>query len=205
MPIPIKNTGNFGGVPNPQDSQENVNPEFNSHGANQQDPPSDSEKQNANAANTATTDTQNDNLKNKAADVRLTSVPNPIDNPETLPSVIVDVPGNPNVKEPSLPIIGFNLSSFVLSIIAGFIILLVIFLFVKEFDATSSIKIPTEANISDSTYAKKIELIKLIQEEKKSYRDFTIQISQMILLNLLLPVLTAILGYIFASNKNKES
>ncbi len=127
-----------------------------------------------------------------------------IGNPENLPSVLVDVPSKPNFKEPSLPIIGFNLSRFVLYIIAGFIILLIVFLFVKEFDATPSINIPTEANISDSAYTRKIELAKLIQEEKKRYRDFTIQITQMILLNLLLPVLTAILGYIFASNKNKE-
>ncbi len=50
----------------------------------------------------------------------------------------------------------------------------------------------------------KLELVKLMQDEKKSGRDFIIQVWQMILLNLLLPVLTAILGYIFASNKKKE-
>ena len=129
---------------------------------------------------------------------------NPIDNPQSLPAVVVEVPENPDVQEPSLPMIGFHLSKLVLYIISGFIMLLVIFLFVKQFDATSNIKIPTDANISDSIYAKKIELAKIIQEEKKNYRDFTLQISQMILLNLLLPVLTAILGYIFASNKNKD-
>jgi hypothetical protein len=129
---------------------------------------------------------------------------NSIDNPQSLPKVYVGVDEMPDVKEPSLPIIGFNLSSFVLFIISGFILFLVIFLFTKEFDASPRIQIPNEANISDSTYVRKIELVRILQEEKKSYRDFTLQISQMILLNLLLPVLTAILGYIFASNKNKD-
>jgi len=202
----VTNSDTFGGEQNLQDSQGNVNPEVNTQSNNQQTTTSDSEQENSNAANPAATDNQNDNSKSKTAAVSdATIIPNRIDNPESLPSVVVDTQSKPDVKEPSLPIIGFNLSSFVLSIIAGFIIFLVAFLFVKEFDATSSIKIPTETNISDSTYAMKIELIKLIQEEKKSYRDFIIQISQMVLLNLLLPVLTAILGYIFASNKNKES
>jgi len=202
----VTNSDTFGGEQNLQDSQGNVNPEVNTQSNNQQTTTSDSEQENSNAANPAATDNQNDNSKSKTAAVSdATIIPNRIDNPESLPSVVVDTQSKPDVKEPSLPIIGFNLSSFVLSIIAGFIIFLVAFLFVKEFDATSSIKIPTETNISDSTYVMKIELIKLIQEEKKSYRDFIIQISQMVLLNLLLPVLTAILGYIFASNKNKES
>jgi len=202
----VTNSDTFGGEQNLQDSQGNVNPEVNTQSNNQQTTTSDSEQENSNAANPAATDNQNDNSKSKTAAVSdATIIPNRIDNPESLPSVVVDTQSKPDVKEPSLPIIGFNLSSFVLSIIAGFIIFLVVFLFVKEFDATSSIKIPTETNISDSTYVMKIELIKLIQEEKKSYRDFIIQISQMVLLNLLLPVLTAILGYIFASNKNKES
>lgn len=129
---------------------------------------------------------------------------NPLENPQSLPSVVVGVDESPDVKEPSLPMIGFHLSKFVLYIISGFIILLLVFLFIKQFDASPQIKIPEQVNISDSSYAHKIEIIKIIQEEKKNYRDFTLQISQMILLNLLLPVLTAILGYIFASNKNKD-
>ena len=110
----------------------------------------------------------------------------------------------PNAKEPSLPMIGFHLSRLVLGIISAFILLLVIILFVKQFDASPDIKIPVQTNVPDSTYIQKLEFIKLVQQEKKEYRDFILQIAQMILLNLLLPVLTAILGYIFASNKNKE-
>lgn len=102
-----------------------------------------------------------------SANAGVSTTSNPIDNPQSLPSVIVDVQEKPDVKEPSLPIIGSNLSRFVLFIISGFILALIIFLFIKDFDASSSIKIPTTANISDSTYSKKIELVKLIQERKK--------------------------------------
>lgn len=130
---------------------------------------------------------------------------NPIDNPQSLPSVVVGVEEKPDVKEPSLPIIGYNLSSFVLIIISCFILFLTIYLFTKQFEASSLIQIPQEANISDSTYARKIELIRMIQEEKKNYREFIVQVSQMVLLNLLLPVLTAILGYIFASNRSSNN
>lgn len=134
----------------------------------------------------------------------LSVVSSPIENLQSLPSVLVGVEEKPDVKEPSLPIIGFNLSSFVLFIISGFILFLAIYLSTQQFEASSLIQVPTETNISDSTYARKIELIRMIQEEKKSYREFTVQMSQMVLLNLLLPVLTAILGYIFASNKNSS-
>lgn len=129
----------------------------------------------------------------------------PIDYPQSLPPALVAVEDKPDVKEPSLPIIGFNLSSFVLFIISGFILFLAIYLSTRQFEASSLIQIPTQTNLPDSTYARKIELIRLIQEEKKSYREFTVQMSQMVLLNLLLPVLTAILGYIFASHKNNTS
>ena len=129
---------------------------------------------------------------------------NPLTDPQSIPSVTVEVPENPIVKEPSLPMIGFQLSKFVLWIISAFILLLVLFLFIKQFDASGSIKVPEQVNIPDSTYGRKLEVMRIIQEEKKNYRDFTLQIAQMILLNLLLPVLTAILGYIFASTKNRE-
>ena len=128
---------------------------------------------------------------------------NSVENVNNLPSVMVNVSEEPDVKEPSLPMIGFYLSKFVLWIISGFIVLLVLYLFVKQFDASNEIKI-SSLDLASPNYDKKIQAFKLLQEEKKNYRDFILQISQMILLNLLLPVLTAILGYIFGSNKTKE-
>jgi len=100
---------------------------------------------------------------------------------------------------PPLSRVGYNLSIFILCIISVFILFLIVFLIFSKIDASDKIEVPKQVNIPDSTFNKKLELIKIIQEEKKSYRDFIVQISQMILLNLLLPTLTAILGYIFGS------
>ncbi len=111
----------------------------------------------------------------------------------------------PEVKEPSLPIIGYKLSQYVLWIIIGCLISLFMFLFVKPLDATTDFDI-SQLNPSDSLFTKKLEVFKLVKEEKNDMRAFFISITQLILLNLLLPVLTAILGYIFgANNKSIEN
>jgi hypothetical protein len=100
---------------------------------------------------------------------------------------------------PPLSRVGYHLSIFILTIISAFILVLAGIMLFMKLDASSAIPIPTQANISDSTFNHKLALIKAIQEEKKGYRDFVVQMAQMILLNLLLPTLTAILGYIFGS------
>jgi hypothetical protein len=111
----------------------------------------------------------------------------------------------PVVKEPSLPIIGYKLSQYVLWIIIGCLILLFVFLLIKPLDATTDFDI-TQLNPTDSLFNKKLEVFKLVKDEKSDMRAFFISIAQLILLNLLLPVLTAILGYIFgANNRSKES
>lgn len=57
---------------------------------------------------------------------------------------------------------------------------------------------------SDSLLSRKIELINHIREEKKDYREFFLKQSNMILLNLLLPILTAILAYKVGVRKSEE-
>jgi hypothetical protein len=49
------------------------------------------------------------------------------------------------------------------------------------------------------------DIIKELADMKQARRAFWVQFSQMILLNLLLPVLTAILGYVFGTSSAKES
>lgn len=56
-----------------------------------------------------------------------------------------------------------------------------------------------------SSYSNSVEQIKANQELMKEYvvaanaaREFWMKVAQMILLNFLLPVLTALLGYVFA-------
>ena len=113
---------------------------------------------------------------------------------------LTSIDNAPSVNELApLSRVGADLSKFILWIISGFVAFLAIFLIFNHPDASSQITIPTQANIPDSSFSHKLALIKAIQEEKKSYRDFIVQISQMVLLNLLLPTLTAILGYIFGS------
>src|SRR5438309_2839455 len=116
-----------------------------------------------------------------------------------LPPEGVIVPEAPDVQEPSLPTIGFYLSKFVLYIISGFILLFTILLFVQAKTTAGTTTIPDAATLNDTIFNRKLELVKLAQEEVKADRAYTLQIAQMILLNLLLPVLTAILGYIFGS------
>ena len=53
----------------------------------------------------------------------------------------------------------------------------------------------------DSTFKNSMEVIKVFQEQAKESRLFVKDISQLVLINLLLPILTAILGYIFGKNQ----
>jgi hypothetical protein len=104
-----------------------------------------------------------------------------------------------------LPRAGFRLAKFILFIIAGYIAFLLLLFIFSSFDAAGSISSLAGKNTSDSSFSQKVELFKMMQEEKKSYRDYMMQMSQMILLNLLLPVLSAILGYIFGSKEEAAS
>ena len=101
------------------------------------------------------------------------------------------VSGDPKVRTLA-PIqkAGYKLAVIVLSIIGGYILFIIsLFLF-------------TDLEVTYSTGIK--EHIEALSNEKESYREFVLKISQLILLNLLLPTLTAILGYIFGSNENKS-
>lgn len=100
-----------------------------------------------------------------------------------------------------LPRAGFRLAKFLLFIISGYIAFLIILFVFTSFDAASSISSYAGNHASDSMFTQKMELVKVLQEEKKGYRDYIMQMSQMILLNMLLPILTAILGYIFGSRE----
>ena len=102
---------------------------------------------------------------------------------------------------PPLPRAGFRLAKFILFIISGYIFFLIVLLIFTSFDATTNISSYIGKGSSDSVLTHQMELVKIMQEEKKSYRDYIMQISQMVLLNMLLPVLSAVLGYIFGSKE----
>lgn len=100
--------------------------------------------------------------------------------------------------------IGYHLARLVLAIISVFLIFLILYMLLGKSSGASKIEIPNQLNISDSSFSKKVSLVKIIQEENKASRDFVLQITQMVLLNLLLPILTAILGYIFGSRSESN-
>ncbi|RYE28230.1 MAG: hypothetical protein EOP42_17465 [Sphingobacteriaceae bacterium] len=100
--------------------------------------------------------------------------------------------------------IGYHLARIVLGMISIFLIFLIIYIFLNLPSRHSQIDYKTLVNLPDSVLLKKLADIKAIQTENKESRDFVIQISQMVLLNMLLPILTAILGYIFGSHSEAK-
>ncbi|MBC7886364.1 MAG: hypothetical protein H7Z13_00635 [Ferruginibacter sp.] len=105
---------------------------------------------------------------------------------------------------PPITKVGYKLSIFILCIVTAFLVGLVLLISFKTFDASDKITM-SSASVSDTVFSQQKEIIKSLQEEKKNYRDFIVQISQMVLLNLLLPTLTAILGYIFGSREGSNT
>ena len=115
---------------------------------------------------------------------------------------------HPNIKElplAPLPRAGFNLARMLLYIIGGYMLFLIVLFTFNTFDASKQITELSGNITNDTVFSQRLELIKLVQEEKKNFRDLVLQLSQMILLNLLLPVLTAILGYIFGSKEDRRA
>ncbi len=107
---------------------------------------------------------------------------------------------------PPLPKIGYRLSLFLLGIISIFLLFLIFYMLFAKTDAASQINLSAQNNTTDTTaFKQKLSMIKILQDEHKASRDFVLQITQMVLLNLLLPVLTAILGYIFGSHYDAKN
>ena len=103
--------------------------------------------------------------------------------------------GSPQVKPlDGIQKAGYNLAIWVLIIIASYILFIIIMFFAKDFDGS----VCKDCSLDKDAFER-------LSAEKKAYRDFLTQMSQMILLNLLLPTLTAILGYIFGSREGKTS
>lgn len=100
--------------------------------------------------------------------------------------------------------IGYHLARIVLAMMAVFLIFLMVYIFLNLPAHNSKIDYKTLVNLPDSILSRRLSMIKSIQTESKDSRDFVIQISQMVLLNILLPILTAILGYIFGSRSENN-
>ncbi len=100
--------------------------------------------------------------------------------------------------------IGYHLARIVLAIISIFLIFLILYILFEKPNNVPKIDLAGKGNLTDSAFNRNFRLIQLTQENNKASRDFIIQISQMVLLNMLLPILTAILGYIFGSHSESR-
>ncbi|HJS18996.1 MAG TPA: hypothetical protein VJ785_09605 [Anaerolineales bacterium] len=108
-----------------------------------------------------------------------------------------DVPAG----KPDLAKAGINLAQWVLVILAGFIVIAIAVLIWEEERNLSLMEngysqlMANDVNAEAKETAKEVML--QFDAQRKTFREYWMQFSQMILLNLLLPVLTAILGYVF--------
>ncbi|MGH7186332.1 MAG: hypothetical protein ACREIB_08685, partial [Pseudomonadota bacterium] len=102
---------------------------------------------------------------------------------------------------------GINLATWVLVILSGFMIVAVAVLLWSESTSlslaeTGYSQLSSPGASTEMATALK-ELIDRLDAERKAFREFWHEFAQMVLLNLLLPVLTAILGYVFGSREGK--
>ncbi|MGI4804598.1 MAG: hypothetical protein ACRYFL_07505 [Janthinobacterium lividum] len=118
-------------------------------------------------------------------------------------AVVAELKPQVNILDPKSRI-GYHLARLVLAMISIFLIFLIVYIFLNLPSRHSQIDYKSLINLPDSVLEKKLAAIKTIQTDEKESRDFVIQISQMVLLNILLPILTAILGYIFGSHSESN-
>src|SRR5208283_2926926 len=116
--------------------------------------------------------------------------------PETIPPL--DVPKDVPVAElPPLPKAGMKLACWLLIIISIFVLLMVVWIGVSEFRYSQWLQSQHSSIQADDVSA--------IIREQGTFREFWLKIFQTVLLNTLLPVLTAILGYTFGSRPSADN
>lgn len=119
--------------------------------------------------------------------------------PEEIPVQPLDVPTEVPVEVPvtglpPLPKAGVNLARWLLVMIGTFVLLTVVWLVWSEFSHFQWLYSQRSSLQADDVSA--------IIRERGTFREFWLKISQMVLLNTLLPVLTAVLGYVFGSRSS---
>lgn len=101
---------------------------------------------------------------------------------------------------------GVNLAKWVLLIIVAFLLVSILLLLYSEITNTNLLnRVYTEVIAKDPNSSAGTAFVEHVKAQRKEFRDFWIQLEQMVLLNLLLPVLTAILGYVFATREKGTS
>ncbi|MFZ5910704.1 MAG: hypothetical protein ACOYYU_11885 [Chloroflexota bacterium] len=113
----------------------------------------------------------------------------------------------PASEIPPLARAGVDLAKWVFVIVSVFIVVALALLAWNEvglFQMETSYTQQLKPDMSTAEMNMVKEFIAQLEVQRKAFREFWLQFLQMILLNLLLPVLTAILGYIFGSKVSDQ-
>lgn len=109
----------------------------------------------------------------------------------------VDRPEEPQL----LPIskAGVDLVRLVLLIISIFVLLSIVWIWSSEWGYSTWLDSLKGQNAPNAP------IFDTLLKERGAFRDFWLKIFQMVLLNVLLPVLTALLGYTFGASRNQNT
>lgn len=94
---------------------------------------------------------------------------------------------------------GVNLTWGVLCVIGGWLVAVLIFLWTQEAAFQGALPRSTPPLGGDTLG------FRLIASERAAFRAFWLDMVQMVLVNVLLPVLTALLGYVFGTTQARRS
>jgi len=109
-------------------------------------------------------------------------------------------------KLPPLDQAGVDLAVRVLWMISVFVVITVVWvwwsehLFFKHFSQLSG----TMIQVGTNQPAVSKDILEPVIKARSDFREFWLKLFQMVLLNVLLPVLTALLGYVFGSRRTQE-
>jgi hypothetical protein len=128
----------------------------------------------------------------------------PVGPPAAIPSV--DLADATSVSPPEAPVrlpgiakAGVTLVKWVLIIISVFVLISVVWIWTSEASFSRQIHCLVGPDV---TLTK--EVADSLVHARSEFRDFWLKIFQMVLLNVLLPVLTALLGYVFGRDQGKS-
>ena len=140
--------------------------------------------------------------------------------PETAPVELV-IPEQapvtaPVERAPFLTVAGVNLAAFVLAAIFVLAVALTLLIYRTESGHSPTEVVAIERLLEQATrqhlaasspeaLQHATELVGKLSDARKSARDFWMGLVQLLLLNIFLPVLTSILGYVFGTSKASDS